>query len=75
MGERPPRKLNAAAIELCANIVGIERRDIFDPVLTKLVAGACRWGKEPPQVTATRKARAEMVRMGRIFARRSAMLP
>jgi hypothetical protein len=68
MGKRPPRKLNAAAIEHCANIVCIERRDIFDPALAKLVGGACRWGKATSQQIKTRRARAEIVRAGRIFA-------
>ena len=37
-----PYKLDAAVIEQCADIVVVQRRDIFDPILTKLVAGARR---------------------------------
>jgi len=66
MPPQPPRKLDNATIDRCADIASIQRRDIFDPLLTKLVAAACRW-HEPRQKMASE--RAEIVRAGRVFAR------
>ena len=47
MGERQPRKLSAAAIERCANIAGIQRRDIFDARLPKADNHGMRDGGKP----------------------------
>ena len=69
MGETSPLKLDAAAIDRCASIVTVPRRDIFDPVLVKLVTGACRRAKDALQSAAIRKDRAKIKRTGRIFAK------
>jgi hypothetical protein len=66
MGSRPPKTLSATAVARCASIASIQRRDIFDPQLGKLVAGACRWHEQHQQAIA---ARTSIVRAGRVFAK------
>ena len=66
MPPQPPKKPDDATIDRCADIASIQRRDIFDPGLTKLVAGACRWHEERRQVASER---ARIVRAGRVFTK------
>jgi hypothetical protein len=66
MPQKPPKKFDASTIDRCADIASIQRRDIFDPSLIKLIAGACRWHEQREQAASDR---AEIVRTGRVFAR------
>jgi hypothetical protein len=64
MGDQSPSNLTQHTLAQCASIAGIQR-DIFDPFLTTLVAGACRWDKQHRQ---TRADRAKIVRDTRVLA-------
>jgi len=65
MPPQPPRKLDDATIDRCADIASIQRRDIFDPRLTRLIAGARHWRERQQAVS----ERSRIVRAGRVFAR------
>src|SRR5215467_3385873 len=66
MPPQQPKKLEDATIDRCADIASIQRRDLFDPGLTKLVTAACRWYQQHPQMVSEL---ARIVRAGRVFAR------
>jgi hypothetical protein len=65
MPHQPPKKFDASTIDRCADIASIQRRDIFDPRLTKLMASACRWDERQRVVS----ERARIVRAGRVFTK------
>ena len=69
MGERPPRKLSAAAIERCTNIARIQRRDIFAARLPKLITMACAIAGNRMEPPVKRVARARIMKTGRAFVK------